>query len=71
MLSLMEVGGSLLERVAVGNPISLLLAASAFALSLGYLFQLGYRRHVGSDRRVGTGGCAWPQPAGGGARERR
>lgn len=54
-LGLMEVGGSLLERVAVGNPLSLVLAASAFALSLGYLFQLGYRRHVGSDQRVGAG----------------
>ncbi|KAM6101409.1 lanosterol 14-alpha demethylase [Theristicus caerulescens] len=51
MLSLMEVGGSLLERVALGNPVSLVLAASAFALSLGCLFQLGYRRHVGSDQR--------------------
>uniref|UniRef100_A0A669QPX8 Lanosterol 14-alpha demethylase n=1 Tax=Phasianus colchicus TaxID=9054 RepID=A0A669QPX8_PHACC len=50
MLSLLEVGGSLLERAAVGNPLSLLLAASAFALSLGYLFQLGYRRHVGAGR---------------------
>ena len=55
MLSLLEVGGSLLERAAVGNPLSLLLAASAFALSLGYLFQLGYRRHVGADRTVGAG----------------
>lgn len=55
-LSLMEVGGSLLERVAVGNPLSLVLAASAFALSLGYLFQLGYRRHVGSEQKVGAGG---------------
>lgn len=55
MLSLLEVGGSLLERAAVGNPLSLLLAASAFALSLGYLFQLGYRRHVGAGRTVGAG----------------
>lgn len=61
MLSLLEVGGSLLERAAVGNPLSLLLAASAFALSLGYLFQLGYRRHVGADRTVGAGdaGSGW------------
>ncbi|KAM3679322.1 lanosterol 14-alpha demethylase [Ammospiza nelsoni] len=51
MLNLMEVGGSLLERVAVGNPLSLVLAASAFALSLGYLFQLGYRRHLGSEQK--------------------
>ncbi|XP_050189709.1 lanosterol 14-alpha demethylase [Myiozetetes cayanensis] len=51
MLSLMEVGRSLLERVAVGNPLSLVLAASAFALSLGYLFQLGYRRHLGADQK--------------------
>lgn len=71
MLSLMEVGGSLLERVAVGNPLSLVLAASAFALSLGYLFQLGYRRHVGSDQRVGAEGGAVPQATGGGAGGRR
>lgn len=56
MLNLMEVGGSLLERVAVGNPLSLVLAASAFALSLGYLFQLGYRRHLGSDQKVSAAG---------------
>lgn len=56
MLNLMEVGGSLLERVAVGNPLSLVLAASAFALSLGYLFQLSYRRHLGSEQKVGAAG---------------
>ncbi|XP_020640832.3 lanosterol 14-alpha demethylase isoform X1 [Pogona vitticeps] len=43
MLSVLEVGGSLLERVAAGSPFSLLLAASAFALSLGYLLQVGAR----------------------------
>lgn len=52
MLNLMEVGGSLLERVAVGNPLSLVLAASAFVLSLGYLFQLSYRRHLDSKQQV-------------------
>lgn len=69
MLNLMEVGGSLLERVAVGNPLSLVLAASAFALSLGYLFQLGYRRHLGSHKKVSA--AAGPQqgrcPRAGGA----
>lgn len=65
MLNLMEVGGSLLERVAVGNPLSLVLAASAFALSLGYLFQLGYRRHLGSDQKVSAaGGGAGRGPGG-------
>ncbi|KAG8138895.1 putative Lanosterol 14-alpha demethylase-like protein [Naja naja] len=39
-----EAGGSVVERVAAGSPLSLLLAASAFALSLGYLFQLGTRQ---------------------------
>ncbi|KAL7976550.1 hypothetical protein Chor_008499 [Crotalus horridus] len=43
-LSWFEAGGSLLERIAAGSPLSLLLAASAFALSLGYLFQLGTRQ---------------------------
>lgn len=66
-LSLMEVGGSLLERVATGNPLSLVLAASAFALSLGYLWQLGYRRHAGSDQRVGAGGSAALRAVGGAA----
>ncbi|XP_007430653.1 lanosterol 14-alpha demethylase [Python bivittatus] len=48
-----EAGGSLLERVAAGSPLSLLLAASAFALSLGYLLQLGSRqqRQSGSSRK--------------------
>lgn len=67
----MEVGGSLLERVAVGNALSLVLAVSAFALSLGYLLQLGYRRHVGSDQKVGAAGRAVPQAGRGGAGARR
>lgn len=70
MLSLLEVGGSLLERVAVGNPLSLALAASAFVLSLGYLLQLGYRRHVGSEQRVRAGGGPGKVVGAGGERAR-
>ncbi|XP_037746653.1 lanosterol 14-alpha demethylase [Chelonia mydas] len=44
MLSLLEVGGFVLERVATGSPLSLVLVASAFVLSLGYLLRLGSRR---------------------------
>ncbi|XP_062982889.1 lanosterol 14-alpha demethylase-like isoform X2 [Elgaria multicarinata webbii] len=42
LLGLLEVGDSLL-KVATGGPLSLLLAASALALGLGYLLQLGSR----------------------------
>ncbi|XP_053215301.1 lanosterol 14-alpha demethylase [Podarcis raffonei] len=42
--SLLEAGYSLLEKAAAGSPLSLLLAASAFALGLGYLLQLGSRQ---------------------------
>uniref|UniRef100_A0A8C8VNI6 Lanosterol 14-alpha demethylase n=1 Tax=Pelusios castaneus TaxID=367368 RepID=A0A8C8VNI6_9SAUR len=43
MLSLLEVGGPLLERAAAGSPLSMALAVFAFVLSLGYLLQRGSR----------------------------
>nr|XP_060638255.1 lanosterol 14-alpha demethylase [Anolis sagrei ordinatus] len=55
VLTLLEMGGSLLEKVAFGGPISFLLAASAFALSLGYLLQLGSK-----NRRQSKGNQRYP-----------
>lgn len=55
MLSLLEVGGFVLERVATGSPLSLVLVASAFVLSLGYLLRLGSRRRPQPGEGVGPG----------------
>uniref|UniRef100_K7GHT6 Lanosterol 14-alpha demethylase n=1 Tax=Pelodiscus sinensis TaxID=13735 RepID=K7GHT6_PELSI len=43
MLGVLEICGSLLGRVTADSPLSILLAASAFVLSLGYLLPLGSR----------------------------
>uniref|UniRef100_A0A8D2LMU3 Lanosterol 14-alpha demethylase n=1 Tax=Varanus komodoensis TaxID=61221 RepID=A0A8D2LMU3_VARKO len=51
VLSLLQVGGSLLEKVAASGPLSLLLAASALALSLGYLLQIGSRHRRLSNQK--------------------
>lgn len=55
MLSLLEVGGFVLERVATGSSFSLVLVASACVLSLGYLLRLGSRRQPWPGEGVGRG----------------
>lgn len=67
-MALLEAGGSLLEKVAGGggggsSPFSLLLAASALALSVGYLFQLGSRA-MANRARTGQVGATIGEWAG-------